>query len=150
AAHLWAAWSGLGGERRAVATLPAGRRPARGAGDSARALRAQRGVLGLRDGTLTRLALDTLRAVLRRRRHFFRLRDGDHPRRAHAVLLPSARVYRAASPRRAREAAARDRTGPHLFLRVRRLHGLVQRHRGFSTMTRSTIRSPAWMRVRTT
>ena len=77
----------LGGLRHAVAALPPRVRHLRRDLDPARAVRAQRRVLRLRDGARARLALDAVPAVLRRRRDLLRLRDGDH------LILPMRNIF---------------------------------------------------------
>src|SRR5262249_22101751 len=127
AAYLLDARTRLGGLRHAVAALPPRVRPAGGAGAPAGALGAQRGVLGLRDGPGPGLALDALRAVLRRRRDLLRLRDGADPHPAHAPLLQPARVHPGKASGRDGQADPGHRTRADLLLHLRDLHLTLQR-----------------------
>ena len=117
----------LGGLGPAVAPLPARLRPVRRAGHAARAVRAQRGVVGLRDGARPRLALDAVRAVLRRRRHLLGLRHGAGAGAAHAALLPPARLHPRSPPGHHGQAHPGHRPGADLLLHLRAVHLLVQR-----------------------
>src|SRR5262249_28815903 len=126
-AHLLDARTWVGGLGHAVASLPARLRPLGRAGHAARALGPQRRVLGLRDGARPGLALDALRALLRRRRDLLRVRDGADPDPAHATLLPPARLYPGQAP--GRDGQAHSRHGPraHVLLHLRDLHLDLQR-----------------------
>src|SRR5207248_2896749 len=109
------------------AVLTAGLFPMIDAGRAARAVRAQRGVVGLRDGARPRLALDAVRAVLRRRRDLLGLRDGAGPGAADAVLLRAGRLHPRSPPRRDGQADPGHRAGPDVLLHLRAVHVLVQR-----------------------
>src|SRR5881628_1931260 len=111
AADLRDARAQLGGRRLAVAPLPARLRPAGLARDAARPVGPQRGVVGLRDGARSGLALDPLRAVLRGRRHLLGLRDGADPRPAHAPLLRAPHLHPGEAPGRDGEAHPGDGSG---------------------------------------
>src|SRR5216117_1105167 len=127
AARVRDAVARLGGVRRPVAALPPRLRTPGRAGHAARALRSQRGVVGLRHGAGSRLALDAVCTVLRRRRDLLRVRDGADSHPAHAAFLQTPRLHPGEAPRRHGQADPDHRAGADVFLRLRGLHVVVQR-----------------------
>ncbi len=98
-----------------------------GPGDAAGPLGPHGRELRLRGGDRAGLAHDDLPAVLRRRRHLLRLRDGAHARHSHPRVLRDGRLHHDAAHPELCQGHAVHR--PHRALRLlgRGVHGLVQR-----------------------
>src|SRR5713101_1014061 len=101
----------------------------RRARDAARALGAQRRVLGLRDGHRAGLARDDLRPVLRRGRDLLGRRHGHHAPRADPETVSPGRPHHRSSLRESREAVPAHRNDRGLRLLRGVFHGVVRRSR---------------------
>src|SRR5438876_7835197 len=117
----------LAWHQRAVAPLHTRLSLSRGARDPAGVVRAQRGVVGLRDGDRTRLARDVVCAVFRGRRDLFGRGHGDHAARADPQVVPPRGPDHRPPFREPRQALSPDGPDRQLLVLRRELHGVVRR-----------------------